>query len=124
MKRIIMLVTVVVLMGVTAVIAAAPAEAAPTQTVRYGPFTIPAASGDVPGTLERVRFGVAKPCQGQDCYITGFKPNLIYPDGSTANVGYVDGMHTGVMLHHALFTNQWRPDATCGTSRTLWGLAG
>ena len=116
MKHIIMLVTVVALMAVAAAVAADPAEAAPTQHVQYGPFTIPAASGDMPGELERVRFGVPKPCQ--DCYITSFTPNLIYQDGSPAN------LDTGVMLHHALFTSQWRPDATCGTSRTLWGLAG
>jgi hypothetical protein len=77
--------------------------------------------------LEQVRLGVTKPCQ--NCYITSFQPNLVYEDGSEANVINVtnpDGTpgERGVMLHHALFTNQFRSDATCGSSGTLWGLAG
>jgi len=82
----------------------------------------------MPGMLEQVRLGVTKPCQ--DCYITSFKPDLIYSDGSTANVSNVTDPYTGsvkqsgVMLHHAVFTNQFRSDATCGSSGTLWGLAG
>jgi len=98
-------------------------------TVRYGPFTIPrASSDDMPGMLEQVRLGVTKPCL--NCYITSFKPNLVYPNGSEANVINVTDPYTssvkqsGVMLHHALFTNQFRSDATCGSSGTLWGLAG
>jgi hypothetical protein len=96
---------------------AQPAQAATsTKTVRYGPFTIPAATSDTePGMIHnKLLFGVARPCI--DCYITSFTPNLVYGDGTTAN------MDTGPMLHHAVFTSQWRPDATCAGS---WlGLAG
>jgi Stress up-regulated Nod 19 len=87
-----------------------------TKTVRYGPFTIPAATSDTdPGMIHnKLLFGVARPCV--DCYITSFKPDLVYGDGTTAN------MDSGPMLHHAVFTSQWRPDATCAGS---WlGLAG
>jgi Stress up-regulated Nod 19 len=115
MKRISMLVTVVLLMAAALAVAAIPAHAA-TKTVRYGPFTIPAASGDMPSMLEKVKLGVAKPCT--DCYITSFSPDLTYPDGTTAN------FNTGAMLHHAVFTSQFRSDATCGSSGTLWGVAG
>jgi hypothetical protein len=96
---------------------AQPAQAATsTKVVRYGPFTIPAATSTTdPGMIHnKLLFGVARPCV--DCYITSFTPNLVYGDGTTAN------MNTGPMLHHAVFTSQWRPDATCAGS---WlGLAG
>jgi hypothetical protein len=45
-----------------------------------------------------------------------FKPDLVYGDGSRAN------MDTGPMLHHMVLTSQFRRDATCGS--TLLGLAG
>jgi hypothetical protein len=130
MRRIPVLITMVVLMVAMLAIVGSPAQAATRETtVRYGPFDIPAASSsDVPSMLEKVKLGVTKPCQ--DCYITSFKPNLVYPDGSEANVINVTDPYTssvkqsGVMLHHALFTNQFRSDATCGSSETLWGLAG
>lgn len=102
----------VVLIGVS------PARAAATQsvtTVRYGPFTIPAGTMDKPGEIEnRILLGVAKPCIG--CYITSMAPDLVYPDGSNANVD------TGVMLHHTLLSSGVRADPTCG--RNLLGLIG
>jgi Stress up-regulated Nod 19 len=96
---------------------AQPAQAATsTKVVRYGPFTIPAATSDTdPGMIHnKLLLGVARPCV--DCYITAFKPDLVYADGTRAN------LDSGPMLHHAVFTSQWRPDATCAGS---WlGLAG
>ncbi len=97
-------------------IPAQPALAATyTRTVWYGPYTIPAGSPTAPGTIDNsLRFGVQRPCA--DCHITSFKPDLVYPDGTRAT------MDTGPMLHHAVFTSQFRRDATCGGS---WlGLAG
>jgi hypothetical protein len=86
-----------------------------TKVVRYGPFTIPAGtSATAPGMLEQFKFAVARPCI--DCYITGFAPDLVYGDGTRAN------MDTGPMLHHTVFVSQFRSDATC--SGTLLGLAG
>ncbi len=85
-----------------------------TKTVRYGPFTVSAAMEDMPTMLTKLKLGVARPCLS--CYITGFVPNLTYADGTTANY------ETMAMLHHAVFTSQFRSDATCGG--TLLGLAG
>jgi hypothetical protein len=75
---------------------AQPAQAATsTKTVRYGPFTIPAATSTTdPGMIHnKLLFGVARPCV--DCHIIAFTPNLVYGDGTAAN------MNTGPMLHHA-----------------------
>jgi hypothetical protein len=86
-----------------------------TKTVRYGAFTIPAGTDTDPGMIHnQLRFAVPRPCS--DCYITSFTPNLVYADGSTAT------MDTGPMLHHVVFTSQFRQDATC--SGTWLGLAG
>ena len=94
-----------------------PAQAATsTKTVRYGPFTIPAATSTAdPGMVHnKLLLGVARPCV--DCHITSFKPDLVYADGIQAT------MASGPMLHHAVLTSQWRRDATCAGS---WlGLAG
>src|ERR671919_3179154 len=92
----------------------APAKAEETRTIRYGPYTIPAGTMDMPGSIDRVKLAVKRPCW--DCYITGFKANLRYANGSTAN------HHTGIMLHHVVLANQWRSDATC--SGTWLGLSG
>jgi hypothetical protein len=93
----------------------ASAASAATVTARYGPYTIPAGTETNPGMIHnRLQFAVKRPCV--DCFITGFKPDLVYPDGSRAT------MEQGPMLHHAVWTSQWRRDATCGS--TLLGLAG
>jgi hypothetical protein len=98
-------------------VGAPPAAEAATYTkvVRYGPFTIPAGTETDPGMIHnRLRLAVAKPCVG--CHITSFSPDLVYADGSKAT------MATGPMLHHVVWTSQFRQDATCGSS---WlGLAG
>jgi len=62
----------------------------------------------------QLRLGVARP--SGDCYITSFKPDLVYSDGTQAT------MATGPMLHHAVWSSQWRLDATC--TGTWLGLAG
>jgi hypothetical protein len=93
-----------------------PAQAATsTKTIRYGPFTIPAGTATDPGMVHnKLLLGVARPCV--DCYLTSFKPDLVYGDGTQAT------MASGPMLHHAVLTSQWRRDATCAGS---WlGLAG
>jgi hypothetical protein len=72
------------------------AQAADSTTeVRYGPFTIPAGTQADPGMIHnRLLLGVKRPCS--ECFITGFTPNLVYADGSTAT------MDQGPMLHHAV----------------------
>lgn len=102
----------------TVLVAASPASASHTTnvtTVRYGPFTIPGGTMDMPGMIEnRILLGVAKPCIG--CYITSMTPDLVYADGSNANV------NTGAMLHHTVLASAFRPDPTCGGN--LLGLIG
>ncbi|MCA1847113.1 MAG: hypothetical protein LC792_28765, partial [Actinobacteria bacterium] len=57
----------------------------------------------------------AKPCE--DCFITRAEPDLVYEDGTTAN------LDTGLMLHHAVLFNTGRPDTTCGKD-TFFGRLG
>ena len=117
MKRTaLVLVSALVMLVPLLVTSGAPAQAATnTKTVRYGPFTIPGGTATDPGMIHnQLRFAVSRPCV--DCYITSFRPDLVYPDGSRAT------MDTGPMLHHVVFTSQFRQDATC--SGTWLGLAG
>jgi len=87
-----------------------------TKTVDYGPFTIPAGTATDPGMIHnKLLLGVRRPCS--DCFITSFTPDLVYGDRTTRAT-----MDSGPMLHHFVLTNQFRRDATCGSS---WlGLAG
>ncbi|MEU8347705.1 hypothetical protein AB0C74_38910 [Spirillospora sp. NPDC048832] len=94
--------------------AAAETAAAQPQTVtlRYGPYTIPKAADGEHGMLpNQLAFNVQKPCE--NCYVTGFKPNLVYADGSNANI------NTGPMLHHAVFFNSAARDIVCGGLRRV-----
>jgi hypothetical protein len=115
-KRAAIVAVLVMAMLLVGLAPAQPAQAATsTKTVRYGPFTIPGGSQTDPGMIHnKLIFGVSRPCI--DCYITSFTPDLVYPDGTRAT------MDTGAMLHHMVFTSQFRQDATCGN--TLLGLAG
>lgn len=98
---------------------AVPASASATittKTIEYGPWTIPAGNGDPHdhmsmGMIEnQIVSNIAKPCTG--CTIIGVTPNLVYTDGTTANI------NTGPMLHHAAFAAQssGKSDVTCGSS--------
>jgi hypothetical protein len=99
----------------TALLAWSPVASAGTAVVRWGPYTIPAGTMDSPGMIHnKLQLAVKRPCS--DCFITAFKPDLVYADGTRAD------MDTGPMLHHAVWTSQWRSDATCGND---WlGLVG
>jgi Stress up-regulated Nod 19 len=115
-KRFAVVAGLAVAMVLVGLVPARPAQAATaTKTVQYGPFTIPAGTQTTPGMVHnKLKFGVARPCV--DCHIASFTPDLVYADGTTAD------MDTGAMLHHMVLTSQWRRDATCGGS---WlGLAG
>ena len=70
------------------------------QTATYGPFEVPADSMQT-----FTRFNLAKPCTG--CYIVGVEPDLVYNDGTRAT------HDTGAHLHHVVFFNNSRTDATC-----------
>jgi len=87
-----------------------------TKTIEYGPYTIPAGSGDPHnhdemGTIaNKIVTNISKPCTG--CTLIGVTPDLVYENGTKANIT------DGPMLHHAAFMAQssGKVDATCGTS--------
>jgi hypothetical protein len=87
-----------------------------TKTIEYGPYTIPAGNGDPhdhdnAGMIaNQIVQNIAKPCTG--CTIIGVTPDLVYTDGTKAN------LDTGPMLHHAAFMAQssGKSDVTCGSS--------
>jgi len=84
-----------------------------TTTIDYGPYTIPAGGGEphnheTAGMIENEIFtNVAKPCT--NCTLIGVTPDLVYTDGSEAN------LETGPMLHHAMFaaSGGGKSDVTC-----------
>ncbi len=86
---------------------ASPLPEPEVTEVRYGPFALgPAGAGGDLDFGNVVMPNVPKPCD--DCFILAAEPDLIYPDGSSAN------LDTGVMLHHAVFFNPANMDTTCG----------
>jgi hypothetical protein len=84
-----------------------------TKTIDYGPYTIPPGGGDphdhhTMGMISNeIVTNIAKPCTG--CTIIGMTPDLVYENGSKANIT------EGPMLHHAMFTAQssGKSDVTC-----------
>ncbi|MUL43590.1 hypothetical protein FZ103_20855 [Streptomonospora sp. PA3] len=90
-----------------------------TTTVRYGPYTLPAAgSGDSEdghgghGQESGIALNAEKPCE--DCFITGFAPNLTYADGTDANVD------EGAMMHHFVLFDSTEDDAVCPGSQRIF----
>lgn len=77
-----------------------------TASVRYGPYVMPPASLGGTRHENKVLTGVPKPCT--DCFIVAARPDLVYADGSRAN------LDTGPMLHHAVWTRPSIRDTTCG----------
>lgn len=91
-------------------------------TVRIGPLTMNAHEQDDEHEGVRPMHGPDQPMHGThtsllapmtppctNCYITGIQPDMNYEDGSSANV------HTGAMLHHAVFFDRSKWDVTCGS---------
>ncbi|GAA4911076.1 hypothetical protein [Streptomonospora salina] len=104
---------------------AAPADGAgvsaqeETTTVRYGPYTVPAAgSGDSgdghdgAGQQTGIALNAEKPCE--DCFVTGFAPNLTYSDGTDANVD------EGAMMHHFVLFDSSEDDTVCPGSQRVF----
>jgi hypothetical protein len=105
------------LLLVVGLVMAGPAAATTkTKTIRYGPFTIPAAEGAMMGELnDDVKLGVKKPCK--NCYITSMHANFVTANGEQANA------YNGLLMHHMVLFAYGREDATCG-SETLVGKLG
>ena len=83
-----------------------PPRAGTVADVRYGPFTVPAASKDAPGMVMN-QFAANLPAPCSHCYVTDIVPSLVYADGSDAN------FDSGTMLHHFVLFNPAARDATC-----------
>jgi hypothetical protein len=83
----------------------------------YGPFTIPAAqSPSQPGQLHNVPTSEPLPtCT--NCRITDMVPDLVFADGTTAN------MQQGILLHHFVFFNPANQALACSNamSEPFWG---
>ncbi len=91
------------------------------STVRVGPIGIPPSLPiDTPHTSPLLPMiapgkvnllpilGIKPPCT--DCFILGAKPDLVYEDGSEAN------LDTGPMLHHTVVMDPSRKDPICPQS--------
>ncbi|HET9444393.1 MAG TPA: hypothetical protein VFO65_13770, partial [Acidimicrobiales bacterium] len=99
------------------------------STLRIGPIPLPPTVPGVevphlspalpfvsPGRVNLLPLaGLPAPCR--DCLVLGIRPDLVYADGTPAN------LDTGPMLHHAVFTEPARPDPVCGRN-TLIGQLG
>jgi hypothetical protein len=84
----------------------------------YGPFTIPAAQSlSQPGQLHNVPTTEPAPPCTPDCRITDMVPELVFTDGTTAN------MQQGILLHHVVFFNPANQALACtnAMSEPFWG---
>jgi Stress up-regulated Nod 19 len=112
LKRLALLVCAIAVFAVPATAGAAIT----TTTIDYGPYTIPAGGGDphdhhsMGMIANQIVQNIKKPCTG--CSIIGVTPDLVYENGSKANIT------EGPMLHHAMFSAQssGKSDVTCGSS--------
>src|SRR5687768_7817110 len=82
----------------------------PGQLVRstYGTFTVPAN-----GQLHNVPMSIDAPCT--NCRITDMVPNLVFTNGSTANI------QDGLMLHHFVIFNPAQTGIGCPISEPFFG---
>jgi hypothetical protein len=84
---------------------------------RYGPFVLPPAGAA--GNADHADIFIPEaPRVCSDCFLLGMEPDLVYADGSPAN------LDTGVMLHHAVLFQSGRVDVTCATSDGFPGRLG
>lgn len=85
-----------------------------TKKIKYGPYTIPAGSGDphdhmgMGAISNRIVQNVAKPCSG--CTVIGMQAGVENTSGQTVNID------TGPMLHHTVLISQGKNDTTCGST--------
>jgi stress up-regulated protein Nod 19 len=97
-----------------------PGPDAPQGTwadLRYGPFVVtPAGAGGDADHANVAIPSLAKPCS--NCFLLEFKPDLVYADGTPAN------LDTGMMLHHAVLFSAGRADPTCGPEQPFPGKLG
>ncbi len=75
------------------------------DTIRYGPFNVPAHNATSTGMEEFQIEDASMPCR--NCLITYMKPELIYEDGSIAIA------NTGLWLHHLVMLNMAKQMVNC-----------
>ncbi len=90
---------------------AAPKVQGLRASARYGPYILGPADFGGEAHYNRIKMNVRKPCT--NCYIVSMAPNMVYADGSPAN------LKTGTMLHHAVWTRPDIDDRTCGRDSTI-----
>jgi hypothetical protein len=98
---------------------AEPAVARPPGKIAemlYGPFVLPAVERGGQAHYNRILPVIAPPCV--NCMVTAMIPDLVYADGSRAN------LNTGPMLHHTVLFNPLRNDPTCGRGDGAVGFIG
>jgi stress up-regulated protein Nod 19 len=99
--------------------ASEPAIAKPPGKVAemlYGPFVLPAAEFGGQAHYNQILPAIAPPCV--NCMVTAMIPDLVYVDGSSAN------LNTGPMLHHTVLFDPLKSDPTCGRSDGAVGFIG
>ncbi len=85
-------------------------------TMRYGPFVLPAAANGGNDHRNQILPAILPPCV--NCLVTSMTPDLVYADGSPAN------MDTGPMLHHSVLFDTLTNDPTCGRGDSTVGFIG
>jgi hypothetical protein len=96
---------------------APPPPPGPVTVTRYGPFVLPPAG--VGGDADHANVVIPDaPRVCSDCFLLGIEPDLVYADGSPAN------LDTGVMVHHAVFLESGKEDVTCSGSQAFPGHLG
>ena len=85
--------------------------------MRYGPFALPPAGAGGDADFANIALpSLPKPCS--NCFVQELVPDLVYADGTSAN------LDTGLMLHHAVLFEAGRQDPTCGPDQPFPGKLG
>ena len=117
LRRLLPVVAAVMSLGVMALApltSSADSPGSQTSDVRYGPILVPAATAGHPGEFAAVVPAIPMACT--NCFLTGTKVDLVFEDGSSAN------LDNGLMLHHIVAFNAGRPDATCAPNTPIGSL--
>jgi hypothetical protein len=100
----------------------APKPRGQITSLLYGPFALPG-TGAVADAVHReavisnrILPAMTPPCV--DCFVTSMTPDLVYADGTSAN------LDTGPMLHHTVIFDPTRDDPTCGRNTGAVGFIG
>lgn len=85
---------------------AMPKQRGRVAEMLYGPFVLPSVDMGGEAHYNRILPHIAPPCV--NCMVTAMIPDLVYVDGTSAN------MNNGPMLHHMVAFDALKSDPTCG----------